>query len=312
MDNSTWTLLTAPKMGAIAIIQITGDVTTCLQQLTGRTSWTNSSLQLVQIPDIDEVIAVKISDDLAHIMPHGSIHILNKIATTLETLGIQKVNAPRFPEAENAIERAMLHALSTAKSPLAVELLLQQPALLRNASPTDADLARSAVLNHLIHPPKVVLLGEPNTGKSTLMNALTKQDTSIVHELPGATRDAVGARINCGGLVIDMYDLPGVRESQDHIEQKAIHLSKTLIAESVLTVLIADAEHDWLQVSTPHITVATKSDIKTRADCNIQVSAHTGIGMEELTLALRDEIVPQKFLTHDGPWFFSGYSPTEE
>lgn len=312
MNNSTWTLLTAPNMGAIAIVQIAGNVTSCLQKLTGKDAWKDCVLELVQIPEIDEVIAVKINDDLAHIMPHGNVHILNKIATRLESFGIRQADNPLYPEASNAIERAMLHALARAKSPLAVDLLLKQPNLLQDATPTESDLARSAVLNHLIHPAKVVLVGEPNTGKSTLMNALTKQDTSIVHELPGATRDAVGARINCGGLVIDVYDLPGIRETDDHIEQSAIELSQTIRDEAVLTVLIADADHDWLENSCSHIRVATKADSKKRTDGDIHVSAHTGMGMEELTLAIRDAIIPPTILSHRGPWFFDGYSPIEE
>ena len=309
MAKSTWTLLTPPSQGAIAIVQLSGDVTAELHSLTGRSTWKDGSLYLVTLPDIDEAVAVQINSTLAHIMPHGGVHILRKLADRFEELGITQTNDAQFPEARDAIEAAMLRTLSNAKSPLAVELLLQQPQKIRGAAPTKDAVKRSAILNHLILPPKVVLFGAPNTGKSTLMNALTKQDTSIVHDLPGATRDTVGARINCDGLVIDLYDLPGFRESDDEIEQDAISLAKTIADEAVLTILISDDKTNWLETPRNSISVATKSDIKSRHDADLCVSAHTGENMQELATLIRDAIVPPKILKNDDPWFFWGQSP---
>ena len=310
MANSTWTLLTPPSQGAIAIVQLEGDVDVELEQLTGRTKWSTNALHLVTIPDIDEVVAVKIDDSLAFIMPHGGVHILRKFAIRFEELAIEQIQNPQYPEASGELETHMLRALSIAKSPLAVELLLKQPSISQDVKPTQSDVDRSDCLNHLIIPPTVVLLGAPNTGKSTLMNALTKQDTSIVHELPGATRDAVGSRINCGGLVIDLYDLPGFRESDDYIEQEAIALAKTIATEAVLTLLIADDQHDWLETSSLSLRVSTKSDVSSRDDCDFAVSSHSGEGLQALSIAIRDAIVPPECIEHEGPWLF--YSPTEE
>jgi tRNA modification GTPase len=311
MAKTTWTLLTPPSQGAIAIVQLSGDVTAELHKLTGRSTWDDGSLYLVDIPDIDEAVAVQINNQLAHIMPHGGVHILRKLAIRFEELGIEQTDEPQYPEAKDDIEAAMLLTLSIAKSPLAVELLLQQPPKLRGVTPNQDDVKRSAILNHLITPPKVVLLGSPNTGKSTLMNALTKQDTSIVHDLPGATRDAVGARINCNGLVIDLYDLPGFRESDDAIEQEAIQLAKTIADEATLTILITDHENNWQVTTRDSIQVATKSDLQTRDDADLCVSAKTGENMLELSVAIRDAIIPPEVLRHDGPWFFEGYRPIE-
>lgn len=309
MPKETWTLLTPPNMGAIAIIQLPSSA---LPKLTNKTEWEISKLYLVSIPDIDEAVGVKVTDAIAHIMPHGGLQILRKLADRFAALGIEQTETPIFLEAQNDIEAAMLVSLSKAQSPLAVDLLLSQPSKLAGVTPTEDDLARGALLDHLIHPPKVVLLGAPNTGKSTLMNALTKQDTSIVHDLPGATRDAVGARINCAGLVVDLYDLPGFRETGDPIEQDAIALAKQIASDAVLTILIADADHDWTLVTKRHVKVATKSDLEARNDADICVSAHTGDNLQELAVAIRDAIVPPKILQSEQPWFFSGYSPTEE
>jgi len=313
MAEANWTLLTPASQGAIAIIQLAGDVDAALTSLTDRSTWDLGRMHLTQIPEIDEVVAVKLSENLAHIMPHGGMQILRNFAQRCADLGIQQEDAPQFPEAQDEVEVAMLQTLAIAESPLATELLLAQPPKLRGASPSQEDLARSTRLNHLITPPKVVLLGMPNTGKSTLMNALTRQDTSIVHDLPGATRDAVGARINCAGLVVDLYDLPGYRESDDEIEQEAIDIATTIAKQAALTILIADNEHGWIEsTSFPIISVGTKSDLAIQDGADLCVCALNGNGMEALSVMIRDSIVPPEDLVDDGPWFFAGYSPIAE
>ncbi len=315
MPLKTWTLLTPPSMGAIAILQFPSSA---LSTLTNRSKWELGKLYLVDIPHIDEVIAVKINDELAQIMPHGGMQILRKLTERFAELRIKQSLTPQYIEAEDEIEARMLAALSIAQSPLAVNLLLQQPPKLRGKSPSKNDLVRASILNHLIHPPKVVLLGAPNTGKSTLMNALTNQDTSIVHHLPGATRDAVGARINCAGLVIDLYDLPGFRDSEDPIEQEAILLAQKIASEAVLTLHIATPTLPWIKLTQSQLNkltlsqlnICTMSDIGKRAEADLCISAHTGENIEKLTTLVRDAIVPPDVLQSDAPWFF--YNPTDE
>ena len=93
MPNNTWSLLTPPNMGAIAIIQIAGDVQPVLCKLTNRSTWEHGNLYLVNIEGIDEVIAVQIDDRLAQVMPHGGVHILRKLAERFEELDVAK-NSP--------------------------------------------------------------------------------------------------------------------------------------------------------------------------------------------------------------------------
>ena len=71
----------------------------------------------------------------------------------------------------------------------------------------------------------MVLVGAPNAGKSSLSNALLGRDASIVSPEAGTTRDAVSARIDLAGLVVEWFDLPGVRETEDCIEREAIGLA---------------------------------------------------------------------------------------
>ncbi len=300
-------------MGAIAICQLEGDVDRALEQITQRKNWKIGKTKLVNIPGVDEVIAVKLQHHTAQIMLHGGMQVLQAFAALCASIGIEETKKSRFVEASNSCEEAMLEALTRVASEEAIDLLLSQPEKLQNAQATPEDLMRSQRLDRLIEPPKIVLLGKPNTGKSTLMNALTKEQSSIVHELPGATRDAVTARIECCGLVVDLYDLPGFRESNDLIEQEAITIAEQLLREADLVLLIADHEQDWLQVEEKEaIRVGTKSDVRPREDADVCVAALTGVGIVELASRIRETLVPLADIQSDRPWFFMGYSPTDE
>jgi tRNA modification GTPase len=309
--SNTWSLQTPHSMGAIAIVQLQGKNT--LQLITGKERWQLGKMRLVNIPGVDEVIAVQLLENIAQIMLHGGMQVLREFSSHCKTLGIKEVHETKYVESADSFEDRMLQAISIAQSEDAIDLLLAQPTKLRNATPTDEDLVRSKRLDHLINTPKVVMLGKPNTGKSTLMNALTREETSIVHHLPGATRDAVGSRVNCAGLVVDFYDLPGFRESDDAIEQEAIAIAKAIQKEADLVLCIADHEHDWIeQTVTQSLRIGTKSDLGVRKRSDIQVCAISGDGIPELASLVRETLVPQADIDSDRPWFFTGYKPTEE
>ncbi len=298
-------------MGAIAIVQLEGENT--LQLITGKENWKLGKMRLINIPGVDEVIAVQLQENTTQIMLHGGMQVLQEFAQLCKTIGIEETQESKYVESADSFENTVLHAISIAQSDDAIDLLLAQPKKTRDGEPTQEDFERSARLNHLITPPKVVMLGKPNTGKSTLMNALTRERTSIVHHLPGATRDAVSARVNCAGLVVDFYDLPGFRSSDDQIEQEAISIAKTIHQEADLVLSIADHEHDWIaQCEAQSILVGTKSDLGTNEHADIQVCATTGENIPELAALVRETLVPQRDIASDRPWFFTGYKPTDE
>lgn len=88
---------------------------------------------------------------------------------------------------------------------------------------------------------KAVILGKPNVGKSSLLNALSEEELAIVTDIPGTTRDLVSNRINLEGLVIDFVDTAGIRETQDIVEQIGVEKAiKTLeVADLILLMLEA-------------------------------------------------------------------------
>ena len=66
----------------------------------------------------------------------------------------------------------------------------------------------------------VTIIGKPNAGKSSLINALTKLNTSIVTDLPGTTRDLIQQKIDLKGLPVILYDTAGIRKTNNIIEKK--------------------------------------------------------------------------------------------
>lgn len=92
----------------------------------------------------------------------------------------------------------------------------------------------------------IAIIGKPNAGKSTLLNALTGQETAIVSPIAGTTRDTVKDRINLGGVTVNIIDTAGLRETQDIIEQAGI--TRTLraaeLADVILYVIDAETESD--------------------------------------------------------------------
>jgi tRNA modification GTPase len=85
------------------------------------------------------------------------------------------------------------------------------------------------------------IIGKPNVGKSSLMNALLKNDRVIVSNIPGTTRDIVKERLNIKGLILNIIDTAGIRESEDFVEKLGIEKTKEYIQQSDLVLFILDA-----------------------------------------------------------------------
>jgi len=90
----------------------------------------------------------------------------------------------------------------------------------------------------------VVIAGKPNAGKSSLLNYLTGEETAIVTEIPGTTRDILRAQIQIDGIPLHILDTAGLRESHDVIEQEGIKRAKTAIKQADCILLIVDAKEN--------------------------------------------------------------------
>jgi tRNA modification GTPase len=164
-------------------------------------------------------------------------------------------------------------------------------------------LAHSSRFETLAHEPQVVLVGRPNAGKSTLLNALAGRRRAVVSRVPGTTRDAIGSRVKLRHGVVSLTDLPGIetefRSSPgDPIATEMQATAMRTSASADVVVLVKDVSDPRPSVPldrAPAITVLSKSDLKpaARTAGELAVSAHTGDGMDELLhrldqLAFRD------------------------
>lgn len=88
---------------------------------------------------------------------------------------------------------------------------------------------------------KVALVGKPNVGKSSLLNAFLGEDRAIVTDIAGTTRDVVEGSVNIGGIVLHLFDTAGIRESSDKIESIGIEKSKKTIQDADIVIVILDS-----------------------------------------------------------------------
>ncbi len=88
----------------------------------------------------------------------------------------------------------------------------------------------------------VVIVGRPNVGKSSIFNSLLKEDKAIVSNIKGTTRDIVEGKINLNGILINLYDTAGIRDSNDYIESLGINKSKKILEIADIVIVVFDNE----------------------------------------------------------------------
>lgn len=92
---------------------------------------------------------------------------------------------------------------------------------------------------------RVVLLGRPNVGKSSLLNVFSEEDRAIVTDIPGTTRDLIEAEIRYEGFTLTFVDTAGLRESQDPVEKKGIEKSHQAGLEADVVLFVYDLSQGW-------------------------------------------------------------------
>ncbi|HRG15478.1 MAG TPA: tRNA uridine-5-carboxymethylaminomethyl(34) synthesis GTPase MnmE [Pseudomonadota bacterium] len=147
-----------------------------------------------------------------------------------------------------------------------------------------------------------VIIGAPNAGKSSLLNALAGSDRAIVTDIAGTTRDLLREAVNIDGIEITLVDTAGLRESPDVIESEGIRRARAELARADLAILVVAPEDedriDVLCAEVPSgaalLVVHNKSDLADRsaaerrdANDHLHVAAKTGVGLERLRAAIR-------------------------
>lgn len=152
-----------------------------------------------------------------------------------------------------------------------------------------------------------VIVGKPNVGKSSLLNALLREKRAIVTDIPGTTRDVIEEYINIDGVPVKIIDTAGIRETEDIVEKIGVEKSREKINEADLVILMLDASRDLdsedIEIinyikDKKYVVLLNKSDLDNKINKEdiktlnskyiFEISAKTGEGLESLKEAIKD------------------------
>ncbi len=152
----------------------------------------------------------------------------------------------------------------------------------------------------------VAILGAPNSGKSTLLNALLQEDRAIVSEIPGTTRDTVEEMLSIEGVLFRIIDTAGLRKTTDIVEKLGIERSYKKASESAIVILLGDGSmvsegalrteatmlNERLNNAVEVVPMMSKSDINgtSMTRNTLSISARTGEGLDQLKQVLLDHV----------------------
>lgn len=151
-----------------------------------------------------------------------------------------------------------------------------------------------------------VIVGKPNVGKSSILNALLNEERAIVTDIEGTTRDTIEVSINVGGIILNLIDTAGIRETEDIIEQMGVKRSKEAISNAELIILVVDTskpltkeDKELIELTNnkKRIIVGNKKDLGkiTKLDDMILLSALKKEGLETLEKAIIDKLELRDF-----------------
>ncbi|MGC4013302.1 MAG: tRNA uridine-5-carboxymethylaminomethyl(34) synthesis GTPase MnmE [Luteolibacter sp.] len=171
----------------------------------------------------------------------------------------------------------------------------------RTAAAIDRLLATADQGRILREGVRTVIFGEPNVGKSSLLNRLLGYERAIVSEVAGTTRDTIEETVNLGGIPLRLIDTAGVREAGDRIEEEGIRRTVRQIEAADLLLEVADAGQPRPAIrpadipeGTKHLLILNKADLGEHPDWTgveaVRISCHRDEGFDHLESVLRETL----------------------
>lgn len=145
----------------------------------------------------------------------------------------------------------------------------------------------------------VAIVGAPNVGKSTLLNALAGEDLAIVSDVAGTTRDTLRSRLLIDGVPIELIDTAGLRNATDPIEREGIERARQAAARCDLLLCLVDerdasrvdlAQLDVAVPARPRLVVRNKADLPGGPDGELRIVARSGTGLSDLRAGLLERL----------------------
>ena len=342
--------LTGSGAGALATTALWGDgaanvLNACFQPK-GKTTPSAMDLSAVlfgqlidpeALEETGEDVVVARTDETGFVIHgHGGAAAIARTARILSQLGAEESDADHWRIHQNVSEenRKILAMLEQAPTYRTASILLDQYngagrrtrekiAQLRADGKEEQALElekrfheTKAVAQHLLVPWRVVFIGRPNVGKSSLLNAILGFQRSIVNAQQGTTRDLVQAQTTIDGWLFEFVDAAGIRETTDELEREGVNRAKNAIAEADLVVRLFDdadsvttIEHaratESFRSSIPTIDVMNKCDLVSTPQTDgavLRVSAVDGTGIEALLQTIVQTLIPNPPQPGDGVW----------
>ena len=160
----------------------------------------------------------------------------------------------------------------------------------------------------------VGIIGRPNVGKSSLLNTLLEEEKAIVTDIEGTTRDIIEGTINLNGILLNLIDTAGIRETDNVVEKIGVEKSKEIIEKSDLIILLLNNNESLtkedlnlleMTKNKPHIILINKIDLESRIDTTklsdeyIKISIKDNKGVEELKQKITELFHLEELETED-------------
>ena len=160
------------------------------------------------------------------------------------------------------------------------------------AQDLDDQLARFGAAERIRDGFEVAIVGRPNAGKSTLLNALAGRDAAITSEVAGTTRDVIEVRMDIAGLAVTLLDTAGLRDTQDQVEGIGVERALARAREADLRIFLLDGDDiPMLEPEPEDIVVSGKADLAPHGvDDHLAVSGKTGAGLKDLLAAVESRL----------------------